>query len=785
MSPTIRTAHHALFIAVAAFALGPAFGCRGDKSDADQTATANESPSSPTRSVAEKAPDDAPEEEQERDWDGDSGGTGSAMALDEGKMGRVSSKSSDGYRGDDKKMSKRKADRKPGAKGEAANGEGGGGERGAKTRSWFPETFLFEPLLVTDNQGNASLDVRVPDRLTTWRVLALAHSRQGGQAGATSSFLGTLPAYVDPVVPATLRAGDRVRLPLQLVNTTGEAISGNLSMEATNAALTGGAGPVTIAARSNLVRYANLTTQRPGEASVLARLGDTDAVVRTIDVIPTGMPKTHSESGTLAAAREYSITAPDDANPGLGRVHLQVFPGALAILRSELSASLHRGGVADDAFALLLAGKAPALLRALGDTPDPDALRSLTILATQRVVRHARTLDPARAALLADAALAHVDNPVLQRLGERAVSYLERNQVPDGTCGGENGWTLQRLLVATADCARAASGKPTVGIRASGAFERHAKLIEDPYTAAAILASGVVAGKLADELKKIVLTAIEARADGAKVVKVPGGVVRADGIRPSVVEATALAVLALKDDPEAPLADLGAAVLSGYSPVYGWGDGRASLVCMQAVLQLFKDPVPDNVAIVLSMDGDPVASGALTRDKIREVLILEATGLDASGTHTWQVRAEPAVPGLGFALTLTNYVPWPKRDVEQGLELLVAPPARSAVGQPADVTVTASAPSGMPVTIELSWPAGVQVDSAALDRLVEAGTIARYNAVDGQLKLFLHPLSPAQVFTANVRTIPTLAGTVYSGPAAISVERKTIYQPPVAWSVTP
>src|SRR5262249_38890336 len=36
------------------------------------------------------------------------------------------------------------------------------------TRSWFPETFLFEPLVVTDDHGAAVVPVRVPDRLTTW-----------------------------------------------------------------------------------------------------------------------------------------------------------------------------------------------------------------------------------------------------------------------------------------------------------------------------------------------------------------------------------------------------------------------------------------------------------------------------------------------------------------------------------------------------------------------------------------------------------------------------------------
>jgi hypothetical protein len=705
------------------------------------------------------------------------------IALDEGRMGKSDKAMRGRYAVE--KPSAKKAKGKDRAPGGSKNEVESGGERGPETRAWFPETFLFEPLVVTDAAGTASLDVRVPDRLTTWRVLALAHSREGGQAGTVTSFLGTLPAYVDPVVPSLLRAGDRVRLPVQLVNTTADPVASTLVMEAAGATLAGGAGPVSIPGQSNIVRYATLATAAPGEVRVLARLGDTDSVLRTTRVVPTGRPVTHTQSGTLAAARQYSIASPQNANAALGSARLMVFPGALSILRSELGASLHRGGVADDAFALLLAGKAPELLRSLGDEPDADALRDLAILATQRVIRHARTLDSSRASLLADAALAHPDNPVLARLGKRAVDYLQQNQVPDGTCGGASGWTLQRLLVTTAECAAAARSAPQVGIRASGAFERHAKLIDDAYTAAAILASRSVSGKLADELREKVVAAVETRADGSKVIAVPKGVLRSDGRPPSAVEAAALAVLALdgQADSAALIADLGAAVLAGYSPTYGWGDGRANLVCMQAVLRLFKDPIPERVDIVLSMDGEPVAEGQLTRDKVREVLTLEAGGLGAAGAHEWQVRAEPAVPGLGFSLTLENYVPWDKQSVNQGLELAVTPPSAATVGMPAEVAVQAVAPSGQQIRIELSWPAGVQVDTATLDKLVAQETISRYNAADGKLELFVDSLAPAQVLTANIRVIPTLAGTLHSGPSSIRVGQVSVFQPPAAWTV--
>ena len=66
-------------------------------------------------------------------------------------------------------------------------------EDAAPTRSWFPETFLWEPAVVTDASGTATVHVTVPDTLTSWRVVGLAASRDGAQAGATHSFSSTLP----------------------------------------------------------------------------------------------------------------------------------------------------------------------------------------------------------------------------------------------------------------------------------------------------------------------------------------------------------------------------------------------------------------------------------------------------------------------------------------------------------------------------------------------------------------------------------------------------------------
>lgn len=670
-------------------------------------------------------------------------------------------------------------------------------EPAAATRSWFPETFLFEPLVVTDDVGVARVPVRVPDRLTTWRVLALAHSRDGAQAGAEVSFLGTLPTYVDPIVPAFLLAGDEVSLPIQVVNTTNERVTRTLRVEVTGAALSRGSGPVTLEPFGSRVEWVPLRASKPGEVVLRASLGDRDAVEKTITVHPTGRPWSQRRGGTLAAPRELSIELPADASTESTTARLSVFPGALAILRSELSAAGGRGGEAGDAYALLLAGRGEGLLRSLGGDPDPKALRALAIVAGQRAIRAARSPDVPTAALFAGPALAHPESPVLSRLGERLADTVARGQRPDGTFEGASGWTLQRLLVVTAECVRAVRSGPDepkarqrakrVMLSAEGAFERNAERVDDGYTAAAILASGAVKGALAEKLEKRVLERLERSEDGSRVLRVGPGVLRGDGLAPSAVEASALAVLALSAggrsaEARAAAADLGAFLLASYTPWSGFGDGRTNLIALFAVLELFAEPLPARVHVALELDGRTIAEGVLEGAKLKETLALVAPLPDARGKHTYRVRAEPALAGLGFSLELDTFVPW-KKEAPSGLELEVSAPKEARAGQPVDVSIVAVAPGGLELTVDVALPAGVALDKPSAEALVDAGSIRSFDDSDGHLVMEVPARAPGQTFAATVRVIPTLVGTLQSGAHAISAGGQTVFVPPSRWKI--
>jgi hypothetical protein len=263
------------------------------------------------------------------------------------------------------------------------------------------------------------------------------------------------------------------------------------------------------------------------------------------------------------------------------------------------------------------------------------------------------------------------------------------------------------------------------------------------------------------------------------------GVVRADGAMPGEAEATALAVLALAGDKAAPMADLGTSLLASYQPGWGWGDGRTNLLCLQAAMALFSEPLPSQVRVVLERDGKTVTEGTFDAKALRDVLSLEAAAAGSGGAHTWTVRAEPAVPGLGYSLMLSAYVPW-KAEKGQGLELAVKAPSEGKVGMPVEVVVQAASPAGMSLQLRYALPAGVQVDTPSLVRLVIERKVTKYEVEDGALTLSLPPRGAGEPFQASFRVVPTLAGTLQGGASSLFPEGRpdlVSYVPPNRWTV--
>jgi uncharacterized protein YfaS (alpha-2-macroglobulin family) len=96
-----------------------------------------------------------------------------------------------------------------GVKGKRAPGGGGGAEAADILRSRFQTTAFFLGSVLTDAEGRVTAAARLPDNLTTFRLMAVAVTAGDRYGGGESSLLVTRPLVARPALPRFLRDGDR------------------------------------------------------------------------------------------------------------------------------------------------------------------------------------------------------------------------------------------------------------------------------------------------------------------------------------------------------------------------------------------------------------------------------------------------------------------------------------------------------------------------------------------------------------------------------------------------
>ncbi len=97
-------------------------------------------------------------------------------------------------------------------------------------RDVFAGTLAFEPFLRPDGSGRAVLNFSTSGKLSTYRVLVLAHDKAMRNTLLSGEMVVTLPVKVSLVQPQFLRVGDSYRAAVSLASSSAAAVSGTLSL---------------------------------------------------------------------------------------------------------------------------------------------------------------------------------------------------------------------------------------------------------------------------------------------------------------------------------------------------------------------------------------------------------------------------------------------------------------------------------------------------------------------------------------------------------------------------
>lgn len=97
-------------------------------------------------------------------------------------------------------------------------------------RTNFNETAFFMPQLITDNNGVATLSFTLPESVTTWRIMALAHDKDLRFGMLNDEVIAQKKLMVQPRMPRFLRHNDKATLSTMVTNLSDNDIKANVKV---------------------------------------------------------------------------------------------------------------------------------------------------------------------------------------------------------------------------------------------------------------------------------------------------------------------------------------------------------------------------------------------------------------------------------------------------------------------------------------------------------------------------------------------------------------------------
>lgn len=231
-----------------------------------------------------------------------------------------------------------------------------------RVRKYFPETLLWRPELVTDDQGEVEIEIDLADSITTWRISTSAVSGEGQLGGAEFPVQVFQPFFVDLNLPVALTRNDEVGVPVVVYNYLDEPQTVELELKDADwferIDATGDEsedvepGQARDVARTNVLTlelaagevrslHFPLKVLKVGvhQLEVTARGGDVaDAIRREIEVVPDGRRVEAVASGTLDLPFEMELAVPENAIEGSVVSVVKIYPSTFSQLVEGLDA---------------------------------------------------------------------------------------------------------------------------------------------------------------------------------------------------------------------------------------------------------------------------------------------------------------------------------------------------------------------------------------------------------------------------------------------------------------
>jgi hypothetical protein len=682
-------------------------------------------------------------------------------------------------------------------------------------RSDFAETVYWHPLLISDENGRATVKFELSDSVTSYRVLAEAHDGAGRIGTGDGEILSRLPFTVEPKLPLEVNAGDRIELPVAVSNDSSQPLETGLTCVLGDAGLLKLAGSgqqhlsVTPSNRARTHFTLDVEGQK-GTAEVEVRgtaRSHTDAKRQSLRVVPSGFPVAESYAGRIDGEQQVNIDLPESVVPGTLEVTLAAYPSTLATLKSGLEGILREPS---GCFEQASSSNYPNLLLLQYLEEHKVSQPELTRRGKEFLAAGYAKLtgyecknrgfewfgaDPGHEALTAyglmefrDMATVYdVDPALLDRtakwlMGRRDGNggFRRNDKKLDGFGSAPDYITNAYIVWALSE-----SGQEGIEAELSHVID-HARSSTDPYELA-LAAASAVEGKRMDAGRELLGKLVSLQDTDGKLVGKEGSITRSGG-HALAIETTALAALAWLEMPEF----RGHAnraidwIVRNRSGDGSFGSTQATILALKALVEHAKVNHATIAAGELLVKYDDRVIGT-QRFAANEVNAIRLAGLEGELTAgknelTISLSGENQMP---YTIDVSYRAQQPPSHSECAVELTTkladaAIKAGETVALEAELVNKTN--QGQPMTVAiLGLPAGLQPRADQLEELKKAGTIDYYETRAREVICYWRSLAPKKRVPLRLDLVAEWPGK-YTGPASraylyYTAERKHWVEP--------
>jgi hypothetical protein len=208
-----------------------------------------------------------------------------------------------------------------------------------KLRKYFPETLVWRPEVITDQNGHARIRFAMGDNITAWNMSVIA-STVAGQIGVAEKELRSFqPFFVESDPPKVLTEGDQISQPVVLRNylEKPQTILAELQPEAWFSMLSKPQQRLTVEAGGDaraVFTYRAIHSAKAAKQRVTARNSSTgDAVEQELRVHPNGQEISFRASRVLGETENsFKVRVPESAINGSIDAEIRIYPNLMAHL---------------------------------------------------------------------------------------------------------------------------------------------------------------------------------------------------------------------------------------------------------------------------------------------------------------------------------------------------------------------------------------------------------------------------------------------------------------------